>query len=434
MLKNKKLQTILKDRDKKRLFENFISLSVLQGANYILPLITLPYLVRILGPEKFGLIAFARAFIQYFNILTDYGFNLSATREISIHRDDKEKISEIFSSVMLIKFGLLLLSFIILTIIVFSFKKFRQDWEIYYLTFGMVVGQALFPVWFFQGMERMKYITFLNIIAKLIFTVFIFVFVHKVSDYVYVPLINSAGFLVAGILALWIVFKDFKISFKIPFWNSIKYQLKEGAYIFISRVSISFYTVSNIFILGLLTDNTIVGIYSAAEKLLNAIKSINIMILQVMFPYISKICKQSFYKALKVINYEIKFLAGLQIILCIFICLFAHKFILLFFGEKFENSINIFQILIFTVPIVSTSGIIGQQILLNLKLKRLFTLSIVYISFFHLIILPIMIWWKKEIGAAIAVLVAETLILIVRLIGLYKARKDIFYSLLTIGV
>ena len=111
---------------------------------------------------------------------------------------------------MVIRFSLAILSFIILLLIVFGFGKFKNDWQIYFLAFGMVVGQVLFPVWFFQGMERMKYVAFLNIASKLLFTILIFIAIRETSDYIYVPLINSCGFILAGVLGQILAFRNNK--------------------------------------------------------------------------------------------------------------------------------------------------------------------------------------------------------------------------------
>jgi PST family polysaccharide transporter len=393
--------------DKKRLLSNFLSLSVLQGANYILPLITLPYLVRVLGPEKFGLIAFAQAFIQYFNILTDYGFNLSATREIAIHRENKDKISEIFSSVMLIKFGLLLLSFVIMSAIVFSFGKFKADWVIYYLTFGMVVGQTLFPVWFFQGMERMKYITFLNILAKLIFTIAIFVFVHETSDYIYVPLINSLGFIVAGVMAMWIIFKDFDVRYTKSTLVSVIYQLKEGWYIFISTVAISLYTISNTFILGLFTNNTIVGYYAAAEKIIKAVQGLIGPISQSIYPYVSKLVNESKEKGVKFIKKVTILIAGFGFGLSLTIFIFSGSIVNTLLSNKYEPSISILRILSFLPFVIGLSNIFGIQTMLTFNYKKAFSKILIAASIINIVLLLILIPFYKGIGTSMAVLISE---------------------------
>lgn len=366
--------------EKKRLLSNFFSLSVLQAANYILPLITLPYLVRVLGPEKFGLIAFSQAFIAYFNILTDYGFNLSATREISINRDNREKISEIFSSVMIIKLGLLVLSFISMSIIIFTFAKFREDWLIFYLTFGMVVGQVLFPVWFFQGMERMKYITILNITAKLIFTIAIFVFVNDVSDYIYVPLLNSIGFMVAGIMALWIVFKDFGIKLFIPKLKIVWNYFKDSTQFFLSRVSVSIYTSSNAFVLGLFTSNTMVGYYSIAEKMYQALQGIYMPLTQTLYPYVANSKNVKLFKKV----FKLTVLANVFLIIMLF--LFGGELFSILFTQKFsEVSIKVFNIFLIVALIVVPSILLGYPFLAAMGYPEYANKSVIYGSLIHLV-------------------------------------------------
>jgi len=378
--------------------------------------------VRVLGPEKFGLIAFSQAFIGYCQILTDYGFNLSATREISIHREDREKVSEIFSSVMVIKFGLLLASMIIMSVAVFFFDKFRRDWLIYYITFGMVFGQVLFPVWFFQGMERMKYITFLNILAKLIFTVAIFVFVRESTDYLYVPLLNSLGFVIAGILALRIVVRDFEINFNVPEWRDIKHQLSEGWHIFISTVAISLYTISNTFILGLFTNNTIVGYYSVAEKMVGALKGFWIPISQTIFPFISNLYSKKQEEAKVLLIKLLKLTGTVTFIISVLACFFAPILIYIFLGEQYKISVKIFQILIFTFFAIGINNILGIQGLVGFGYDNIFTKVVILGAIFHITLLIILVFLFSFFGSAIATVLTELFICIIEFFILKRLK------------
>lgn len=414
--------------DKKRLFENFFSLSVLQAANYILPLITFPYLVRVLGPDKWGLITFAQAFIQYFMILTDYGFNLSATRDISLHRDDKAKIAEIFSAVTFIKLVFVLASFVAMAGIVLGFNKFRVEWPVYFLTFGMVVGNMLFPVWFFQGMERMKYITLLNILFRSIFTVSIFIFVRQASDYHFVPLLNTLGFMVAGVLGFRIVLKEFGVKLTRPEWRVIRCHLTSGWHTFISGVAISMYTVTNTFLLGLFTNDTIVGYYTAAERVYLALAQLFNPLYQALYPYIVKLVKESREKTLNLLNKLLFFISILTCTLWLILFLFARPLLNLLLGNAFEESVIIFKILSPLIIVVPIAYIFFYLALLAFKLDRyysriyliggLLNLSLVFIF--------LVLMGMEARGVALAGLLNQTLITGFAYIVLFRNQVKLF--------
>ena len=413
-----KLKNKFQSEDHKRLLSNFLSLSVLQGANFILPLISLPYLVRILGTEAFGLVMFAQAVIMYFIILTDYGFNLSSTREISIHRDNEVKIAEIFSTVMFIKLILLMVSFILLTIIIFSFEKFRTDWYIYYLTFGMVIGQVLFPVWFFQGIEKMKYITILNIIAKLIFTVAIFIFIQSAEDYYYVPILNSLGFIIAGLLSLWIVFHDFKMRLVMPNYKNMKYMFLESSNLFVSNLSVTMYTASNTLILGLFTDNNTVGIYASIEKLVLAIKNLYVPLYQALFPWLSKKEKKDIAPIIKKI---IPYITLVGIFFTVLLIVYAKEILTLVYNrpEITEYSI-VFQILALISIFASLNMLFNMLYLTSVKAYKERLMIMLRSGFFNIITVIVLTYYFSIYGTAIAITLTELLLL---LFGIYYFKK-----------
>jgi len=414
----KKLKSLINTEEKKRLVSNFFSLAVLQVFSYVLPLLTLPYLVRVLGVEKFGLVMFAQAFIMFFNIFVDFGFNLSAVREISIHRDDKEKLTEIFSSVMIIKFILILISLIILTVIVFSFDKFKNDKILYYLTFLVVIGQAMFPVWYFQGIEKMKYITIINITSKLLFTIAIFIFIHKQNDYILVPVFNGLGFLVGGGLSLWIIFKYFNQKFIFQNVQTLWLYFKESSHFFLSRVAVTIYTSMNTFILGLFTNNTIVGYYSIAEKLYIAYHSFFQPLVQTLYPYIAK------YKDIMKFQKIYFFVKGINLLLLIFVYFLAPDLVYLIAGKEIYQSVEAFRQFLIVLVIVIPSILIGYPFLAALGYKWYANYSVIFGSIAHFIILCILVFLNKIIISNIiwSVLFTEIIVLSIRYYAVIKYK------------
>lgn len=423
MLAARKLYKLIKIAPKRKgLVENISFLFLLQILNYILPLITIPYLIEVLGAGRYGLIAFIQAIIYYLMIFSDYGFNITATKEISINRNNHNRVSEIFTSIMLIKIVLIVISAIILFFIILWVEKVRDESLMTIYGFGMVVGYAIFPTWLFQGMEKMKFVTIVNGITKIIFTILIFVFIKTQQDYIYVLLINSLGFIVSGIISLIIAFKVFKVKIKLISGKEIIHQLKEGWYLFVSTMSISVYRNSNIVILGFLASNNAVAYYSVAEKLIKVIQSLSNPISQALFPHFSLFISKDKKNAFRSF-YRIALILGLSLLVLVAILSLSAKiFSHIIFDEVNVSFIYALQILSFVVFFGGMNYLLGVVGLVNLNQGKGFSIMVIISGALNILLCIILITYLGEIGAAIALMCAEGFLFLLIIIKLRKLR------------
>lgn len=327
---------------------NFLSLVVLQGVNYLLPLLSFPFLFRVLGVERWGLVSFGYSLMQYFVIFTDFGFNLSGTKYISMNKGDLKKVNQYLNSAMIGRLFLCLASFLFLILLIFCFDKFRQDATFYLLYFGVVVGNVMFPMWFFQGMENMKYITVFNMVAKSLSFLPFFIFIREPNHYIYAPVFYSIGYISAGVISLYFVYKKMKMKWFFPSFQMVRLALKDSRAYFLSRASLSLFTTSNTFILGLIFGNTMVGYYSAAEKLYQAYNQLLTPFSGVLFPHISKTRDISFFKKV------FKRVSTLNVLIVILVLALSSFIINIVYGTSAQETLYVFRILIsgclFTIP------------------------------------------------------------------------------------
>lgn len=424
----KKFKGALKKEDNKRVFSNFISLSFLQGANLILPLITFPYLVRILGIEKYGLIIFAQAFIAYFSTLTNYGFDLSGTREISINKNKIQKLIKTYNSILIARIWLVLLGLIVMSIIVFSVEKFTSEWKLYFLTYGIVVGTAMFPTWFFQGMEKMKFITILTLISKAIFTISIFIFVRTPEDYLLVPSLNAIGSIFVAIVSLMLINKKFGIPFKGQKNKYVLKQFQNGWYIFLSSISINLYSNTTTFVLGLVTNSIMVGYYGIAVKVVKIIISLFTPFYQAIYPHIVQLLEKSKLDSTLLLKKVLKYTFLISIVVWLIGFIFAEPMFYLVFGKGVNHSIMLFRLLSPLIIVLPIAYVMFNLVMLSFKMDKYFLKIYVTGALLNIGLLVIFLFWLKlsTVGAAISLMICETTLTIYAGILLYKHKINVF--------
>jgi PST family polysaccharide transporter len=273
-----------------------------------------------------------------------------------------------------------------------------------------VLGNTLFPVWIFQGVEKMKYITIINVIIKALFVIPVFIFIKKQQDYVYSPLINSSGFLASGIIGFYLAVKIFRIKLMLPTMAQIAGQFREGWYIFISTIAISIYTVSNTFILGLFANNTVVGYYSAAEKIVKAVQGIIGPVSQAVYPHISRLVSESKSSAMAFLKKLLLIIGTGTFLLSAALFVFAEQIVTFVLGPEYGRSVMILRILAFLPFIIGLSNVFGILGLMNFGEQKNFSKVILSGGIISLILTIALVPAYKGTGSAVSWLITEVFI------------------------
>ncbi|MFA6597905.1 MAG: flippase [Ignavibacteriaceae bacterium] len=409
---------------KSKLFQNVVSLSFLQLLNNLLPLITFPYLVRVFGPEKFGLVNFVTAFVAYFSMITDFGFNFSATQQISICRNEKERLSIIASAVYSIKILLLLLCFITFWVLVTFIPKFSVEKELFFFSFLIVLGTTFTPVWFFQGLEEMKQLVAVSTISKILMIIAIFIFIKsKTDDGTYVMLIGLS-FVFNAIVLTGMMKKYYEVRFLFPSMKEIFFQLKESYLLFISSASISLYTTTNIFLLGLLSNHAEVGYFAAADKIRLGTQSLASPISQALYPRIAFLAQNDENKSRQLLMKFTLLGGGVLLVAGIVIFFFAQPLVLLLAGNNYSKSIYVLQIIALLPFIIYLSNMFGIQGLLNFGKKKEFTAVIILGSAISIVLSFLFVPLHGSIGSAFSILATEIFVTL-GMIYFYFRKKNL---------
>lgn len=400
----------------RKFYSNAGFLLVLQVSSYIFPLLLIPYLTRVLGVSLYGVVAFALATSQLLCIITDFGFNLSATRQIAESHGDKKKIRAIVASVFASKVLLLIPVLIILLIFICSQQeKYGEYSTLFWLLLLPVIGQTFQPIWLFQGIERMAFITIFVVIARALYILLVITLVVSAQDLNWVVLSNGVSQIVAAIISLFFMYR-LGYSPLWPGWSFVKSVFIESVQFFWSRLAVSTYTLGGVFYLGLFATPSAVAFYSAAEQLYRAGQALFQPVVQSLYPYMARTKDLNFFT--KIMKGAVAFsMLGL-----VFTYFTGEWFLVKIFGVEFSESYYVLMIFVLAFCVVVPSSLLGYP-LLGVFDKSDFANGSVLVGGVVQLLLLFTLWvlsWNYILMVAATVLITECLVFLIRY---YRVRS-----------
>ena len=404
---------------KKSIKKNYIFNLSYQILIMIIPLITTPYLSRVLGAENIGIYSYTLSITTYFILFGSLGVAMYGQREIAFAQEDLYKRSKIFKEIVILRAITLLFSMFLFYIAFCS----HGEYKVYYLIFLFEILANMIDIsWYFQGLEEFKKTVIRNTLVKIISVICIFLFVKTGGDlkkYIFIYVFSTF----IGNLSLWLYIPKYTTKVKTKDLN-VWQHFKPTVALFIPQIAIQIYTVLDKTMIGaMVSDKSEVGFYEQAQKIIKLLMTIATSVGTVMMPRIANTYAKGDFKKLKeYMNNSFNFITMITFPLMFGIISVSYKFVPLFFGEGYDKVAPLMCIISPIIVFIGLSNVTGTQYLLPTKQQKKFTISVVGGALVNFILNFILIRYYKSIGASIATVVSE---LLVTSIQFYLIRKEI---------
>lgn len=347
------------------LLRNIASMGAIQGVVYLVPLALLPFLVRVLGAERYGELVFAQSVALYFQILVEYGYGLSATRAISLVREDHRRTNAVVFAVLQKRALLLLGSACVYAAIVLSVQFMRSDAWLFFFCFLAVTGVGLTPTWLYQGMEEMAFVTITVLVTRLIPLAPIFIWAREPDDHVMVAMWFGIGAIASAVFALAHAFMRYRLAWRPQPWAAVREQFANGRHVAASSVVSTLIANSNVVVLGLIAGGPALGYYAAGEKLVRALCSLTVPINSALFPVSARMIESDRDSAFRFLRRVLFIGMALFGAVSLLVALAAEPLVVIALGDELLPATILVTILAPLPLIVFLTNLFGAQVGLN---------------------------------------------------------------------